>query len=348
MHLYGLPLLGARIAVTLVVATASYYLVELPVRTGRLRTLTEWRGWLVTSGAFLGVVAVTVAATLPSAAEAAGTYRSTVSATPGAPVKVAILGDSVAWRLGFALQADQPEQTYRVDIDDSAIVACGVLRSTLYRAHGVPDPMAAQCDPTTPASGQWPAQWKGAVEQFHPNVVVVLAGRWEVMDRLVDGRWSHIGDPVFDAAVRQSLEEAVQVAGSTGADVALLTAPCFDSGEQPNGQPWPEDDPVRLARYNQLVRQVAAEHPATTRVVDFGAMLCPGGRYAATVDGVQVRDGDGVHIVPTPAAGHWLAARLLPPVVQVGRAQMAGRSLVTAPTAVSPRPTVSASGVLNP
>ena len=75
MHLYGLPLLGVRIAVTLVVATASYYLVELPIRTARMRTLTEWRGWLVTSGAFLGVVAVTVAATLPSAAEAAGTYR---------------------------------------------------------------------------------------------------------------------------------------------------------------------------------------------------------------------------------------------------------------------------------
>ena len=33
MHLYGLPLLAVRVAVTLVVATASYYLVELPIRT---------------------------------------------------------------------------------------------------------------------------------------------------------------------------------------------------------------------------------------------------------------------------------------------------------------------------
>ena len=61
------------------------------------------------------------------------------------------------------------------------------------------------------------------------------------------------------------------------------------------------------------MRQVAAEHPATVRVVDFGAMVCPGGKYTTTVDGVQLRDGDGVHIVPTPAAGHWLAAHLLPP-----------------------------------
>jgi len=351
MHLYGLPLLGARLAVTLVVATASYYLVELPIRRGRMATLTEWRGWLVTSGAFLGVVAVTVAATLPSAAEAAPTYRSSVTAAPvaaGTPVKVAILGDSVAWRLGFALQAAQL-QSYDVDIDDSAIVACGVLRTSEYRAHGVPDPMAAQCNPSTPTSGQWPAQWKGAVSQFHPNVVMVLAGRWEVMDRMVDGQWSHIGTPAFDAAVRQSLEQAVQVAGSDGADVVLLTSPCFNSGEQPNGLPWPEDDPARLARYNQLVRQVAAEHPTTTRVVDFGAMVCPGGTYSTSVGGVQLRDGDGVHIVPTAAAGQWLAAHLLPSVVQVGRAQQAGRSLVTTTptTSGSPRPTVSASGTLS-
>jgi hypothetical protein len=118
----------------MVVATASYYLVEQPVRRGRMATFAEWRGWLVMSGAFLGVVAVTVTATLPSAAEAAGTYRANVTATPGAPVRMAILGDSVAWRLGFALLAAQPQQTYGVDIDNGAIVACGVVRSSQYRA----------------------------------------------------------------------------------------------------------------------------------------------------------------------------------------------------------------------
>ena len=348
LHLYALPLLAVRIGVTMVVATASFYLVEQPIRRGRMASFAEWRGWLVTSGAFLGVVAVTVGATLPSAADAAGTYRASVTATPGAPVRVAILGDSVAWRLGFALQADQPQQSYGVDIDNGAIVACGVLRSTSYRAHGVDNTMAAQCDSSAPASSQWPAQWQGNVAQYRPNVVVVLAGRWEVMDRTVGGRWAHIGEPAFDALVRGSLEQAVRVGSSGGAYVVLLTAPCFNSGDQPNGTPWPEDDPVRLARYNQLVRQVAAEHPATVRVEDFGAMVCPGGVYTATRDGVQLRDGDGVHIVPTPAAGQWLAAHLLPGVVEVGRLQMAGRSLVTpvAPPAGSPRPSVSASGVV--
>ena len=148
---------------------------------------------------------------------------------------------------------------------------------------------------------------------------MVLAGRWEVMDRLIDGRWTHIGEPAFDAVLTPSLEQAVQVASSDGADVVLLTAPCFDSGEQPNGLPWPEDSAARLALYNAAccARSPPSTRP-TVRVEDFDAMVCPGGVYTTSLDGVQIRDGDGVHIVPTPAAGQWLAGHLLPEVVQVG------------------------------
>ena len=49
LHLYGLPLLAVRIGVTLVVATASFYLVEQPIRRGRMRSITEWKAWLMTS-----------------------------------------------------------------------------------------------------------------------------------------------------------------------------------------------------------------------------------------------------------------------------------------------------------
>jgi hypothetical protein len=353
MHLYGLPLLAVRLGATMVVATASYYLVEQPIRGSRMASLAEWRGWLVTSGAFLGVVALTVAATLPSAADAAVPLSSTSTGTAysGPPVKVTILGDSVAWRLGFALMADQPQNAYDVDIDNGAIVACGVVPSTMYVAHGVPDAMATACNPSTPASGQWPALWKGDIDEFRPNVVMILAGRWEVMDRQIDGQWTHIGDPLYDRVLQSSLERAVQVASSGGADVVLMTAPCFDSGEQPNGLPWSEDSLARLALYNDMVRQVAAEHPSDVRVEDFGGMVCPGGVFTSTLDGVQIRDGDGVHIVPTPVAGQWLADHLLPQVVQVARSQMAGRSLAAdpvTPTTGSPPATVSASGALTP
>ncbi len=335
LHLLGYPLLLVRIGVTLVVATASFYLVEEPIRRRRMRSFTEWRAWLMTSAAFVGVVAVTVAATLPSTAEAAGTLKVTGAQYTGPPVKVMIFGDSVAWRLGFAMLASQPQNDYDVNIDNGAIVGCGVVRSTEYMAHGVPDPVTPQCSTSAPASVQWPAQWTGDLDQFHPNVVVLLAGRWEVEDRLINGHWLHIGEPAFDAILKSSLEQAVQVGTSTGALMVLMTSPCFASGEQNDGQPWPEDSATRLATYNSMVRQIAAEHPGTVQLDDFGALLCPGGAFTTSFDGIQVRDGDGVHIVPTAAAGQWLDAKVLPDVIRVGRLQMAGDQLTSPTTSTS-------------
>jgi peptidoglycan/LPS O-acetylase OafA/YrhL len=332
LHIYGNPLLAVRIAVTLLVATGSYYLVEEPIRRGSMRSLTEWKAWLATSGAFLTVVAVTVAATLPSAAEAATSVRVVGPQYSGTPVRVAIFGDSVAWRVGFAMLASQPQDTYDVNIDNGAILGCGLVRSTEYQEHGIVYRTAPACNTSTASASQWPALWKGDVLQFHPNVVVVLAGRWEMHDRLIAGRWQHIGEPAFDTDLKQSLEQAVAVSTSGGALVVLMTSPCFDSGEQNNGQPWPEDSPSRLAAYNSMVRQIADEHPATVQLDDFGGQLCPGGVFTTSFGGVQVRDGDGVHVAPTPAAGQWLDAHLLPEVVRVGRVQMAGRTLLSPAT----------------
>jgi peptidoglycan/LPS O-acetylase OafA/YrhL len=336
LHLAGYPLLVVRMAVTLVVATGSYYLVEEPIRRRRTRTFTEWRAWLLTAGAFIGVVVVTVAATVGTAAEAASPLRVQGAAYVGPPVRVVIFGDSVAWRMAFAMQASQPQTSYDVSLDNGAIIGCGVLRSSQYLLYGLAHPEVPQCDSASPPSDQWPAQWKGDLDQFHPNVVVVLAGRWEVSDRLIDGHWLHIGEPAFDAAVKQSLEQAVQVGTSTGALMVLMTSPCFAPNEQNNGQVWPEDTLARLDAYNAIVRQVAAEYPATVQLDDFGALLCPGGQYHESLDGVQIRDGDGMHIVPTPAAGQWLDARVLPDVIQVGRLQMAGQQLAPSGSATTP------------
>ncbi|MGO8871813.1 MAG: acyltransferase family protein [Acidimicrobiales bacterium] len=333
LHLTGSPLLAVRIAVTLVVATGSFYVVEEPIRRRRTRSFTEWRAWLVTTGAFLGVVVVTVAATVPSAAATPGSPQAVGAQYTGPPVKVLVVGDSVAWRLGFAVLASQPQDSYDVDIDNGAIIGCGVVRSTEYEAHGVNVPETRQCNSSAPASEQWPAQWKGDLAQFRPEVVVLLAGRWEMANRLIDGRWMHIGEPAYDADLRQSLEQAVQVATSTGALMVIMTSPCYDSGEQDNGQPWPEDSAARLADYNAMVREVAADHPTAVQLDDLGGQLCPGGVFTTSFDGVQVRDGDGVHIEPTAAAGGWLDARVLPAVVRLGRLQMAGEGVPPSPTA---------------
>jgi hypothetical protein len=74
-----------------------------------------------------------------------------------------------------------------------------------------------------------------------------------------------------------------------------MTAPYYDSGEQPDGQPLLEDSPVRVRDYNQLVRRVASADPLVVSLVDLNAIVSPQGRFTTTVGAITVRAPDGVH-----------------------------------------------------
>jgi hypothetical protein len=181
---------------------------------------------------------------------------------------------------------------------------------------GKAEEVGSLCNPAAfPGKPQWPALWEKWISQFKPDVVVLLAGRWEVANRTYRGRWTNIANSTYAAYVKGSIERAVQVGTSHGADMILETAPCYDSGEQPNGLPWPEDSPARLSIYNNLLEQVAtsadALHPGEVYVQHLHTLVCPGGRFQASFGVVQVRSGDGEHVT-TPQGGEELAAKVLP------------------------------------
>ena len=194
------------------------------------------------------------------------------------------------------------------------------------------------------------AQWRAWVDQFNPDVVIYMA-RSDVLNQEVDSNWTNIGVPGFDSYLTNRFHQAIDVLGSRGAHVVLLTSPFYDTGMQPSGLPWPEDAPARVTTDNQIIESMAdaasprsarsggSGHPGSSRsvparpksglfsgisgtgnvtVIDAGTWMSPGGRYSVTVDGVQARCGDGVHF--TVAGGEWLAKRILPIVSLLGRA----------------------------
>ena len=62
------------------------------------------------------------------------------------------------------------------------------------------------------------------------------------------------------------------------AKVALLTAPYYSSHETADGSRPSEDDPARVDRFNQLLRDAAARHPDTVTVVaDYNPLENPAG-----------------------------------------------------------------------
>jgi peptidoglycan/LPS O-acetylase OafA/YrhL len=332
-RLAGNELFGVRAVVTLGVAMASYHLVEVPIRRGSF--FRQWRAWVgvpVSVGAVLiALVAATAGSTGAAEALPPVPAAPTAPADAGPPVRVLLIGDSTATTLGEGLGETAVEHRYNYVLTDDGILGCGVVVGPVVEIMGARDLVNSICRGTTPAPGTPLDQrsltdaWQHDITVSHPNVVALLAGRWEVVDREYRGQWTNILHPAFAAYVKHQLEVASDLINANGAHVVFLTAPCTDEGEQPDGAPWPEENPARLAVYNKLLRQVAAEHPGTDSVANLNAAACPGGRYTATKGGVTIRTvSDGIHF--TPAGGVVLAPYIMPEIVASGRAQAAAQA----------------------
>jgi SGNH domain (fused to AT3 domains) len=335
--LYGYELFALRVGVTFVVSVASFHLVERPIRMGTF--ISQWRAWLVVP-AGVGVVLVAViaattgttavASTAPPTSNGTTSSSTTVPAVTanGPPVKVLLVGDSVAETLGEGLGEVPTQDKYDYVLYDRAILGCGVADGPEVEVMGAVDSVVPACGgPPAPTDDPnlvtpWATQWTQEIAQIHPNVVVEGAGRWEVVDRLYKGKWANILQAPFAAYIKSQLQKAADVVNAAGLPMVFLTAPCTDEPEQPDGDAWPEDNPARREAYNRILREIAAEHPQSVSVANLDKAACPGGRYASTVGGVVIRTvNDGVHF--TPQGGVFVAPTIMPPIVAAGRAQMA-------------------------
>ncbi|WP_268904155.1 acyltransferase family protein [Candidatus Frankia alpina] len=320
----GAVLLLLRLGATLAVTLASFHLVEDPIRRRRIR-LPKPR--LTVPAAFVGVLAVILVATagtsssvrtpaqlavLAERAAASPQPAVTVRTGGGAPIKVLLGGDSVALTLGFSgfssMVADQG-----IEIHDFSKLGCGVARGMQRRILG-------EAGPTTDGCDQWPQRFAQRVNEVNPALALLLVGRWEVTDQLRDGRWTHIGDPAFDAYLGRELDLAITTLGAKGAKVVLLTTPIFKPTEAPDGSIYPETKASRVERFNVLLREAAARHPGTS-VIDITSILTPGNKYVDELDGVRLRDDDGVHI--SNEGARRIGAAIIPQLLRIAQGSAA-------------------------
>ncbi len=352
--LSGYPLFFLRLLVTFAVSVLSFHLVERPIRMGTF--VRQWRAWVAVPVAVVVVVAAMIAATAGTDALASTTVpastgttsnpsttpptTSTSGTSPSGPsVRVLLFGDSVALTLGIGLGQPAVQSRYGYELFDKGILGCGVVDGPAVELQGAVAQTAPACNgspltPNEPAASQpWPDQWEQAMAAVKPNVTVILAGRWESVDREYEGQWTNILHPAFAAYVKSQLGKASKLVTTAGSNVVFLTAPCTDEGEQPDGASWPEDNPARIDEYNKLVRQVAAAHPKTDSVVDLNAAVCPHGKFTSSIGKIPIRKPDGIHF--TEPAGIYLAKYIMPPIVASGRRQIAAAApppTTTAPT----------------
>ena len=161
----------------------------------------------------------------------------------------------------------------------------------------------------------WTAAWTDWVKQLQPNVVVLLAGGGEILDRLYRGHMTNILHPdVRRLCGEPAARRPCRSPPPTARSMVFETKPCQSTGEQPDGAPvaaGQHGPPGRLQR--DCCDRVAAQHPGQVYVQDLNSYVCPGGDYTEDLDGVPVRQSDGSHFAMQPGGGgDYLAPAILP------------------------------------
>ncbi len=329
----GTALLAVRMAATFALAVASFHLVEAPIRNGRFRHRSIAPRQLLLAAPAAAVVAVTgiVLATVLPGSSLSGTVATSRTgaaaadlAVPAQPpagltgdhrVRVMLLGDSMALTLGVGL--GQQAGAWGADVINRGAIGCDLVWNQTVNFQGQTTIAATGCK-------DWPTTWPALIQQFNPDVVAVLLGRFEYQNRLINGHWYTVGQAPWDDMITGQMERAIRLLSADGAHVAMLTLPYVtQTTNAPNGQPWDVNQPSRTRAWNADVRRAAAAFPGVASVVDLNRMIDPGGHYTSYIDGIRVRDVDNEHF--SPAGGLYLRRFLLPPLVALGKARALAR-----------------------
>jgi peptidoglycan/LPS O-acetylase OafA/YrhL/lysophospholipase L1-like esterase len=342
----GNRLLALRLAVTLLVAIASYYVVEQPVRHGALQ------GWSLRVVVPAGAAALVVALVLATSGAVPPAFREISAATVTPPVgehaavahdvaagtaaegatrppRVMLVGDSVARSLGPGLARASAKEG--IEFWDGSVPGCGLATDVGERWFGQWQGLDARCVPG------WRERWPSQVEQFDPDVVITLFGAQDAFDRRVDGAELAFDTPPGAALAERDLQAAVTALSSSGAQVVLLTAPYYrlccpmkiDEPRSPMNEAW-------ITRYNERQLEVARRNPTRARLVDLNQYLGPEGTWTDTVGAVKVRSFDRSHL--SEEGADLVASWLVPQLLELARPSHAASSSTHAAASVPTGP----------
>jgi peptidoglycan/LPS O-acetylase OafA/YrhL len=335
-----------RVAVTLVVAVASYVLLEKPIRSGWRPSFAFLRRLKAPMPALAGgtfalvaVVAVAVPAISkppvdPFQLLAEGGHDPDPSSiAPGTKIGLTV-GDSTMFRTAWGLSLWGDETGDIELMSGGGGIGCGLTRGGDRRYLGETGPANVGCQ------DDWDTVLRDAVERRrerygHVDFAFIQTGPWDVTDRKLPGDdiWRHPGDPVFDRFLRDELSDVTDILLDEGVPVVWVTAPHIDVGrnqQPPPDHPYPESERSRIDRLNGIIREIADEREGAV-VVDLQGYLAslPGGEMDP-----RLRP-DGVHFENETAqeVANWLGPQLMhaltledPPPIPAGEATATGDS----------------------
>jgi len=299
-----------RLALTFGLSWLSMELIERWFRRSELGVTRFGIGWLGV-GALLMTFALLAAPSVGSTIatsigtdQAATRERSLATPRDQNRPSLLIVGDSVAVTLDNGVRRIIDPN---VSVSGGAELGCALLVS----------PKAMTFDGTWTADGtQCPDHdqyWSQLVTSQNPDVVIILMGAWDLYARDWGNGAVAPGDPEFDQNYREAMNATLRTLSANGAEVIVLTTPCFAPG--PGERAGPQHDPQRAQRIAALQREAVdtlniSQPVAPASIVDLQSITCDNG-FTQTREGISWRP-DGVHfsIDGSQVAARWLLSEL--------------------------------------
>jgi peptidoglycan/LPS O-acetylase OafA/YrhL len=243
----------------------------------------------------------------PSRADDGVDVKAPPSFTRDKP-RVAFYGDSTALFLGLGFQYYMKINELARDRSGIAEPGCGLVQVGKYRCRGREINRPNHCTKRD-------LEWKKTLKSSRTDVAIAFAGPWDVCDRQLPGddQWRAPGDPRLDAQIRKELLSATDILLSDGGLVLWLTHPDIeqrDLGGKRPAKPYPESNPQRMDRLNQLIFELEKLRPGRLKVVDLA-------KYMATLPGGELDPmyrPDGTHFSVEGSlrmTNRWLGAEVL-------------------------------------
>jgi peptidoglycan/LPS O-acetylase OafA/YrhL len=314
-----------RLVVTFALATLSFYLVERPIRRGALGKLGARLAPPFAFGAVAVALLVTTAGAVPEPAflgnsssympekcpnpssrlkhdaELARERLSGTASEPRVPMRILLVGDSLACSLLPGLDAIGAQDG--ATVSQAAVVGCGVVSENVAPAGDLPPPawrkMCAPLVHTTESRAAGRAD------------VVLWYSSWELDDLMVNGHVVRFGTPADDLVLLSRMNAALALLTKGHSQLVFLT----DVPKPVDlGLFHGTDDDARRAHLTELYHEFAARYPGQVTVIDPSPVLCPGGPpcHRKVANGLDPRPFDGDHFGTDGAVlvAKWLMPRL--------------------------------------
>jgi hypothetical protein len=294
--LSGWVLFALRFSLTFLIAAASFYFIEQPIRKNGLPKWIRPAIAVPLVGVFVvALIVISTFGAVPSevangsSADAQDFDQTTAT---GAREKVLIIGDSVADTFGARMRkAAGPN----VGVAVRAVIGCSLLaRDYPTTAFGVPQP-----------GGNCAKGWVKDVAELKPTKTVIILGGGMNATAKIDGKSQRTCDKSWDDSYQKDLTADLKSLSGTAGKIYLVLVP------PATGQYAEVSTPEQNACLNVILRNAHAAVPATT-LIDLKGSLCPNGVCQEKSQGRPIR-ADGLHWQDDLAAGasvDWMFQKL--------------------------------------